>query len=163
MLCYIFVICNFHPLLSLSYLAFWVISYSDVKLSSLSFYYSSIFSHIGLFNCCYCCDAGRLEWRHQLDEGGRHCAGRIPGWDAGRRMQMADSRPHSEREGGFPGDRTSRYPLEGDREPSQAPAHGRNILPWHSLQVSGETGDGDHRPLGQSPPTSYSHEGGGPL
>ena len=53
MLCYIFIICDFSPLSSvLSSVAYWVLSSSYVKLSFLSFYFSHIFSYIGLLNYC---------------------------------------------------------------------------------------------------------------
>ena len=99
------------------------------------------------------CDAGRLAWFHQLDEGCCNCAGSVPGWDYEWGMHVADSHPNSETEGGLPGDWTCQGPLEGDREPSQSTTHISNLLPWYAPRVSGRIGDGDHLPWGQDYPT----------
>ena len=78
-------------------------------------------------------------------------------------MHMADSPPNSEREGGLPGNRTCRGPLESGSEPSQPPAGGSNLISRHAPRVSGGTEDRDRRPRVQDTPTDYGHDGGGPL
>ena len=64
----------------------------------------------------------------QLADVGCHRTGSVPGWDTGRRMNIADSRPHSEREGGLPGGWTSQGPLEGNCNSSEPLTHISNLL-----------------------------------
>ena len=60
-----------------------------------------------------------INFIYYVIEGGCHRAGRAPGWYAGQRMHVSDSRTHYKREGGFLGDWNILGPLEDDREPSQ--------------------------------------------